>query len=119
MGRKREKKKSAVDPSSSMSAEEKLALWNRYLDRDIDVMNGSKTNKRESKSDRKSDKHDFKLDKLDSKTAKSLASAAKRTALASVLKWIVILIGVVYAITKTGGLGGGDLLEKAKGLFGG
>ena len=80
----------------------------------------NKSERRGEKSDRKSDKHDYKLSKLDAKTAKSLASAAKRNALANLIKWLLIAVGVFYGISKFGSLpSGGGLLEKAKGLFGG
>jgi hypothetical protein len=75
---------------------------------------------KESKWDHKTDKRETKIDgkvqKQEAKTEKAYATAAKRNALASLLKWVVILIGVVYAITKLGGLGGaGGLLETVKG----
>jgi hypothetical protein len=74
--------------------------------------------KKESKWDHKTDKRETKVEgkvqKQEAKTEKAYAVAAKRNALASLLKWVVILIGVVYAITKLGGFGGG-LFEKVKG----
>ena len=77
--------------------------------------------KKESKWDYKTDKRETKVDgkvqKQEAKTEKAYATAAKRNALASLIKWVVILIGVVYTITKLGGLGGGGLLDKVKGLF--
>lgn len=77
-----------------------------------------KEDRQEGRTDRKSDKHDYKISKVNAKTEKAYATAAKRQALASLLKWIVILIGVIYGITKMGGLGaGGSLLETAKGWF--
>ena len=57
----------------------------------------------------------YKISKTEAKTQKSYATAAKRTALASLIKWILIALGVIYGLTK---LGGGGLLEKAKGLVG-
>lgn len=77
--------------------------------------------KKESKWDYKSGKHDAKVEgkvmKQDAKTEKAYAVAAKRNALASLLKWVVILIGVVYGISKVGGLGGGGIMETVKGWF--
>jgi hypothetical protein len=75
--------------------------------------------RKEDKMDKKESKWDHKLSKTDAKTEKAYAKAAKRNALASVLKWLVILIGVVYVIMKTGGLGGSGLLDQAKSFFGG
>lgn len=109
------------DQLSSMTAEEKQALWNNYLDREKLLVDDSKSDRREDKSDRKSDKHDYKLSKLDSKTEKSFATAAKRNALANLIKWMLIAVGVFYGMSKFGSFSfpsGGDLLEKVKGLFG-
>lgn len=66
-------------------------------------------------SDRKESKWDYKISKTDAKTQKSYATAAKRNSLANLIKWVLIALGVFYGISK---FGGGDLLEKAKGLFG-
>lgn len=73
----------------------------------------------EAKTEAKSNKYDYKVSKLDAKTQKSLATAQKRNSLANLIKWVLIAVGVVYGLTKFGGLNlGGDLLEKAKGIFG-
>lgn len=72
-------------------------------------------NRAEAKIDKRETKYDYKLSKVDAKTQKSYATAAKRNSLANLIKWVLIALGVFYGISK---FGGGDLLEKAKGLFG-
>jgi hypothetical protein len=93
----------------------------QYSDPEPNQKVDERVDKKESKWDYKTDKRETKVDgkvqKQEAKTEKAYATAAKRNALASLLKWVVILIGVVYAITKLGGLGGGGLLDKVKGLF--
>jgi len=80
-----------------------------------------KMDAKETKWEHKSNKHEAKVDgkvaKQDAKTEKSYAVAAKRNALASLLKWLVILIGTVFAIFKVGGFSGGGILDSIKGLF--
>ena len=66
-------------------------------------------------SSKKESKWDYKISKTDAKTQKSYATAAKRNSLANLIKWVLIALGVFYGLTK---FGGGDLLEKAKGLIG-
>lgn len=109
MGRRKDRRRSSIsDPSVDPPVTNK------------DTRMSVKTEKREDKSEAKSDKYDFKVSKIESKTQKSLATAEKRNALANLIKWVVIAIGVIYGMTKLGGLDlGGDLLEKAKGLIGG
>lgn len=72
------------------------------------------------REDKKDGRYEYKLAKIDVKTDRALATAAKRSALASVLKWIVILIGVIYGMTKMGGSGiFSKLTEIVKGFGGG
>lgn len=59
------------------------------------------TNK-DRRGDRRDDRQDHKIDKIGAKTEKALAVSKKRAALASILKWLVILIGVGYLIFKFG-----------------
>ena len=102
MGRRRDRRRSAIsDPS-------------------VDPPVTNKDTRMSVKSEKREDKYDFKVSKIESKTQKSLATAEKRNALANLIKWVVIAIGVIYGMTKLGGLDlGGDLLEKAKGFIGG
>jgi hypothetical protein len=75
----------------------------------------AKSSRIEAKTEAKSDKYDYKISKVDAKTEKSYATAAKRNSLANLIKWVLIAVGVFYALTKFGGSG---LLDKAKGLIG-
>lgn len=52
------------------------------------------------KQDRRGDRQDHKIDKIDAKANKALAVSKKRAALASILKWLVVLIGVGYLVFK-------------------
>ena len=99
--RKRNKEDEQIDSSSNEKAETRM---------------DAKESKWDYKTEKRDSKIDGKVQKQDAKTEKAYAVAAKRNALASLLKWLVILIGVVYAITKLGGFGGG-LFEKVKGWF--
>lgn len=67
------------------------------------------------REEKKDGKYEYKLAKIDGKTDRALATAAKRSATASLFKWLVILIGVVFAIFK---MGGGGIFEFLKGLGG-
>lgn len=75
----------------------------------------TKPDAKSSRIEAKSDKYDYKVSKVNAKTEKSYATAAKRNALANLIKWVLIAVGVVYSLTKFGGSG---LLDKAKGLIG-
>jgi hypothetical protein len=72
------------------------------------------------REDKKDGRYEYKLAKIDGKTDRALATAAKRSATASLLKWLVILIGVVFAMFKMGGGGGfSKIIDMVKGFGGG
>jgi len=71
------------------------------------------------REEKKDGKYEYKLAKIDGKTDRALATAAKRSATASLLKWLVILIGVVFAMFKMGGGGFSKIIDVVKGFGGG
>jgi hypothetical protein len=74
-----------------------------------------KDEKKEDRAEKKEDRRNFILDKIYAVTDKFKAVASKREGLAKVLKWLVILMVVGFAIFKFGGFSGGGLFK----FFGG
>lgn len=76
-----------------------------------------KSSRIEAKTDAKDNKYMYRLAKVDGKAQKALAVAEKRKWTATLLKWLVILLGLGYVLSSTGF--GKGLLTKFGGFMGG
>ena len=76
-----------------------------------------KSSRIEAKTEAKDNKYMYRLAKVDGKTQKTLAVAEKRKWTATLLKWLVILLGLGFAMSYTGF--GKGILTKFGGFMGG
>lgn len=73
-----------------------------------------------SGGDKREDKRDYKLSRIEGKATLAIAKSEKRKALASLIKWALIALCVIYFGSKmAGGSGIGEWIDKIKGLVGG